>query len=392
MFNFILLALGIFALGCDDYIYAGLLPGISASLNASIAATAQGASAFGMAYVGALPVCIYLLSRYRALQILHIALITFVAGTLCTFVATSLPVFLLGRTLAGLGEGLYLPLAIAAAAELAPPQSKGRALSLAWGANSAGAVIGIPIGLWLADAYGWRASVGMILVLGLLPLVGLMSRRLELTVETPPSLREQVSFLVDPGVMSVIGVTLLTTTAGLGLYVYTVPILEGAAVTSAPALTLWNVGGLLGSLLIGDVVDRVGNAQKVMAGVLLVFFAVFVSIPMLRMIPLVGLLPFLLWGLMGWSTMTPQQYRLSQLKPGRDATLVALNSSAASLGAVAGAALGGLAISANVDATLLPYLASVLLLLALLWQLWLIQRPSRAEGATEGAGVGSAAE
>jgi predicted MFS family arabinose efflux permease len=135
---------------------------------------------------------------------------------------------------------------------------------------------------------------------------------------------------------------------------------------------------LIGSLSIGYVVDRVENPQWVMAAVLAVLLATFLSIPILRSIPLVGLLPFLLWGTMGWSTMTPQQYRLSQLKPDRDATLVALNSSAASLGAVAGAALGGLALTAGFNAIHLPYLAAVLLFAALAWQLLLIQRQARA--------------
>ena len=30
-----------------------------------------------------------------------------------------------------------------------------------WSSNSAGAVIGVPLGLWLADRMGWRASATM---------------------------------------------------------------------------------------------------------------------------------------------------------------------------------------------------------------------------------------
>lgn len=374
MRNFIFLAMGIFALGCDDYIFAGLLPGISASFAASIVEAAQGISVYGITYVAALPLCIYLLSKRPASQILLLALLTFVLGTLVTFLANGLWVYWTGRAIAGLGAGLYLPLAIASAGELVEPAAKGRAISLAWGSNSAGAVIGIPVGLWLAEQTSWRVAVAMILGLSALALLGLMTQPLKVKVAAPPSLREQLSFLVDPGVMSVIGVTLLTTVAGLGLYVYTVPILTGSPISPDTALTLWNVGGLLGSISIGYVVDRVENPMWVMAGVLLVLLATFISIPLLRSLPLIGLLPFFIWGFAGWSTMTPQQYRLSQLKPERDATLVALNSSAASLGTVAGTALGGLALTFGFSEVHLPYLAAVLLLSALLWQLLLIQR------------------
>lgn len=78
---------------------------------------------------------------------------------------------------------------------------------------------------------------------------------------------------------------------------------------------------------------------------------------------------------MGWSTMTPQQYRLSQIKPGHDTTLVALNSSAVSLGGVGGAALGGLIIESGLDPRNLPYIAASVIVCALVWQLSLIRRP-----------------
>jgi predicted MFS family arabinose efflux permease len=141
------------------------------------------------------------------------------------------------------------------------------------------------------------------------------------------------------------------------------------------ALTLWNVGGLIGSLCIGYVVDRMGKPKCVMAMIMTTLLAMYLLVPVLRSVPVLGLIPFLIWGAMGWSTMTPQQYRLSQLKPGHEATLVALNSSAVSLGGVAGAALGGLVIESGLDPKNLPYVAAGLIFCALVWQLKLIRRP-----------------
>lgn len=382
MKNFIFLAAGIFALGCDDYIFAGLLPGISNSFESSIAGAAQGTTVHEFGYVAALPLCVYLLSKRAVPQILMLALLTFTVGLLITLLSTNLPVHIVGRAITGLGAGLYLPLAIASAGELVDPSAKGRALSLAWGSNSAGAVIGIPIGLWLAEKAGWRASVGMILLLSVIALVGLMSQKLELKVVAPPSLREQLSLLVDRGVMSIIGITLLSTTACLGLYVYTTPILSGSSVSPDFALTLWNIGGLIGTFAVGYFVDRIQNPQWVMAALLTGLMLTLIAIPSMRSVPTLGLLPFLIWGIMGWSTITPQQYLLGQLKPDRDATLVALNSSATCIGTVAGAALGGLALTGGLNAIHLPYLAAALLFCALAWQLVQIQRRTRLESAS----------
>lgn len=374
MFRFIFLAAGMFALGCEDYIFAGLLPGISDSFHSSITAAAQGISVHEITYVGALPTCVLLLTRKSSRFVLLLALITFILGNLITLVSTNLLIYIFGRGIAGFGAGLYLPLAIATAGEMVAPSAKGRALSLAWGSNAAGAVIGIPIGLWLAEQTNWRMSVGMILLLSVVALLGLLLSNLDLKVSTPPSLREQASLLVDRNVMSIIGITLLAATSGFGLYVYTVPMLSESPNSPVFALSLWNVGGLIGSLCIGYFVDRIGKPQWVMAMILMVLLSMYLLIPVLRPIPVLGLLPFLVWGAMGWSTMTPQQYRLSELKPGHDAALVALNSSAVSLGGVAGAALGGLAIEGGLDPKNLPYAAAALVVSALVWQFTLIRR------------------
>lgn len=375
MINFLFLAAGMFALGCDDYIFAGLLPGISESFQSSVTAAAQGISVHGIAYVGALPLCVFLLTKKKARFVLLLALGIFIVGNLITLLSTNLMMYIIGRSVAGIGAGLYLPLAIATASELAPSSAKGRMLSLAWGANAAGAVIGIPIGLWLAETTNWRVSIGMILFLSIVALLGLVSRKLDLKISTPPSLLAQARLLVDSRVMSVVGITLLTATSGFGLYVYASSILANSVTSPASALSLWNIGGLLGSLSVGYVVDRIGKPQWVMAMILITLLTMYILIPVTRSIPILGLVPFLIWGAMGWSTMTPQQYHLSVLKPGHDATLVALNSSAVSLGGVAGAALGGIIIESGFEPKNIPYAAAILVFCAFVWQINLIRRP-----------------
>ncbi len=374
MANFFYLAAGLFALGCDDYIFAGLLPGIASSFRSSIAGVAQGISIYGVTFVGALPVCVYLLTKKSTEKVLLLALAVFVAGNLMTLLSPSLGIYILGRAVVGVGAGLFLPLAIATAGGLVDDKMKGRALSFAWGANVAGAVVGIPAGLWLAEKTNWRMSVGFILFMSMVAFVGLVSRNLNLKAFAPPTLREQVGLLGDRGVMSVVGITFVIATSGLGLYVYTTSILAGSVTSPTHALSLWNVGGLIGSVTVGYFLDRMRNQQTLMLMILSTLVGVFLLIPVLRSIPFFGLLPFAFWGALGWSTVTPQQFRLNQLKPGNEAILVALNSSAASLGCVFGTALGGLALARGLRAKDLPYAAAGLLFCALIWQILLIYR------------------
>lgn len=376
------LAAGMFTLGCDDYVVAGLLPGLGASLHTSMAGAAQGITAFNFTYMVCAPAFAIALARQPARRVLLAALVVFAAGNVLTLAATDLATYLASRAIAGVGGGMFLPVAVAAAARMVAPEAQGRALGLIWGANSAGAVIGVPSGLWLADRLGWQATIGLILAMGLVTLAGIALRQPEVRVDAPPSLDEQARLLADRRVLAIIGVTGLTAAGSLGLYAFVAPMQAGLAISSAAALTAWNVGGLIGSLAIGAVADQVPNARALMAGVLVALAASVLAVPALGGVALLGLVPYALWGAMGWATVTPQQLALIALEPGHEATLVALNSSAIGLGSVVGPALGGLALAAGGEARHLPYAAGALLLVALAWQLAQLGRqPAAAEAA-----------
>jgi predicted MFS family arabinose efflux permease len=229
---------------------------------------------------------------------------------------------------------------------------------------------------------GWQATIGLILVLGVLTLAGIALRQPNLQVAAPPTFRDQLGFLVDRRVLATIGVTCLTAAGSLGLYAFIAPLQAGLPNSADAALTLWNVGGLIGSFGIGFVEDHLRNPRVVMAGILVALVGAIVALPTLGAVPLLGLLPFLVWGALGWSVMTPQQLSLIELEPGHEATVVALNSSAVGLGSVFGPALGGLALAGGLEARSLPYAAAGILLCALLWQLVLVQqRQPRQEAA-----------
>lgn len=366
------LAAGMFVMGCDDYVVAGLLPGLSASLGTSMAGAAQGITAFNFTYLVCAPIFAILLARKPARQLLVLALAVFAVGNVLTLLSPNLAAYLVSRAIAGIGAGMYLPIAVAAAAELVEPEAAGRALGLIWGANSAGAVIGVPAGLWLAEKVGWQATIGLILALGAITLLGVAIRQPNLQVAAPPSLGEQLRFLVDRRVLSIIGVTCLTAAGSLGLYTYIAPLQAGMVNSADAALTLWNIGGLIGSFGIGYVIDRMRNPRMVMAAILVTLLVAIISLPSVGAVPVLGLLPFLLWGAMGWAVMTPQQLSLIELAPGHEAAVVALNSSAVGLGSVFGPALGGLALAGGLDARYLPYASGGLILCTLAWQVVLI--------------------
>lgn len=373
------LAAGMFAMGFEDYLFAGLLPGISISLHTSVVAAAQGCTIYGLAYILSVPLCAFLSSKKPARFVLITALIFFIFGNVMTLLSTDLIVYLISRFVAGLGGGLFLPVAVAAGIQLAETGFRGRALSVMWGSNSVGAVVGVPLGLWVADRMGWKTTLVLILILATFALFGLLFRKQVLSVEvSPPSLNDQFNLLLNRRVLAVIGVTFLTATGCLGLYSYISQVLSETPNSSDIAFSLWSIGGLIGSIGVGYVVDRLGKPQVVMMLILAILLLTITTIPTFRWVPVLGLLPFLIWGAMGWASVTPQQYSLIQIKADHEAILVALNSSVVSLGSAVGTALGGVVLTGGLSPGKLPYVTAVFVLTALVCQIFLVRRNSLA--------------
>ena len=369
------LASGMFAMGFEDYLFAGLLPGISVSLHTSVVAVAQGCAIFGLAYVLSIPLCAFMLSKRPARHVLITALLLFIAGNMITLLSTNLTIYIVSRFIAGGGGGLFLPVAVAAGTQLVEPRFQGRALSIMWSFNSAGAVVGVPLGLWIASRMGWRAAIILILILSTIALVSIVIHKQSLRVEAPPpSLGNQFRLLMNRRVLAVIGVTFLTASGCLGLYPYITQVLSGTKNSSEVAFSLWSIGGLIGSTGIGYVTDRFGKPQVVMAIILSILMLSITAIPTLRWFPVLGLLPFLIWGGMGWASVPTQQHSLIKIKADHEAILVALNSSAVSLGGVVGTALGGIALASGFAAEKLPYVTSIFVFCALVCQMLLIKK------------------
>ena len=316
------------ALGLDAYMIAGLLPAIAENLAATEGVTGLGVTAFTGAYAVAGPLLAGAAGR-RSKRGLAIALSMFTLGNLVTAGAPNIAVFLIARVIAG------------------------------------------PLGLLLGGLTSWRVSILLITIVGALALIGIFSswgRELP-GVDAPSLVARLRSIGSGPNLMTVT-VTLFTGIASLGLYTYIASLLGDTGLASHPTAGIWawGVGGAVGVMLIGRLVDRVGDSLRVTAVILALLTIVLV---VLGTGPAVWLLAAALfaWGALGWSSLAPQQDTLLATNPRDGATAVAANASANYLGSAIGSALGAGVLAIGVTGTNLALLAAIPALLALALQL-----------------------
>ncbi|WBA17034.1 MFS transporter [Salinivibrio kushneri] len=377
MKNILFLPIAMFAFGMDAYVVAGIIPEISTSFQITEAQTAQMVTAFTLCYALSAPILATLLAGFPTKKALVLSMLVFIAANLVTIFSTHLTMLLASRALAGIGAGIFSPLAAASAASLVPAEKKGRALGLLLGGMSAGTVVGVPAGLALATWLGWQGVFTVVIGIALIGLIGVMLGVPQICVAPPPSLKARVTLLASRSVSATISVTFLTAVASLGLYSYLAPVITGITQQTnlTPYLWVWGLGGMVGSFTIGHLIDWVKRPRAILLGVLTLMCVAIFSIPNSLPLPsIIAFVPFFLWGAAGWSSLAPQQHTLISLQPEQSAAVVALNSSSNYLGGAVGTLLGGLWLGHGLSVIQLVYAAAAVAAVAIVIQVGILRQ------------------
>src|SRR5215467_14611921 len=161
----ILLTLGMFALGTDAFIVAGVLPVIARETGVTAGLVGQLVTVFALTYGLGAPVLAATTSRWPRHRVLLGALGLLGLANLASALAPTFPILMLTRILAGCFAATYTPLAFGVGIELAPPAKRGRALALVVSGLNLATVLGAPFGTWIGEQFGWRLSFSLVALL-----------------------------------------------------------------------------------------------------------------------------------------------------------------------------------------------------------------------------------
>ena len=225
----LLLAFGMFAIGTDAFVIAGVLPVVAREMGVTESAAGQLVTIFSLAYGLGAPIIAALTQRIPSNRVLLFSLSAFLLTNVGSALAPTFPLLLLTRLLGGFLVAAYASLAFVVGTQLAPSAMKGRALGqVAIGYTSA-TVLGAPLGTWIGEHAGWRMTFVLVAVLAAVALVGLMLAGLPKT-QLPPALPFKARFapIADLRVVLALVPALLWNMAIFLIYTY-------LSLTPAPA-------------------------------------------------------------------------------------------------------------------------------------------------------------
>ncbi|MCX4097594.1 MFS transporter [Nocardia sp. alder85J] len=379
----LLLTIGSFTLGLDAFVVAGILPVIGADLHLSVATVGQMVTVFTLSYALLSPLFATVAAGRSVRGILLLALAVFTLGNVLTALSSTLWVLLLARALAGMGAGLYAPMSATAAVGLLSPERRGRALAMITGGMSSGVVVGVPLGLVLSAHTSWRWTIWLVVALTLVAAIGIAALLPGLRITaSAPSLRARAAVLADRRVLAVAGIMICASSTSVGMYTY-LSVLLGHTLhpgSLGPYLWTWGVGGLVGSLAVGYVIDRWADTRALVSVINGTLGIALLILP-LAAHSVLALLPVLLvWGAAGWGSLAPQQHRMLAIRPEDGAVAVSLNSSAMYLGNAIGSGVGGTLLGAGLPIMVLPLVLGAVAALSAVVNL-LVTPPARSSAA-----------
>ncbi|MEU2723229.1 MFS transporter [Streptomyces smyrnaeus] len=362
------LAVGVFVVGTGEFVLAGLLPMLSASLDISMAVAGQVITVFALSCAVAAPVLTTLTARWPRRRVLLLAVLTYLVGSLGTALAPSYTVVLAAQIVAATGVGVFVPTASVTAAALVPPERSGRAIATTVTGFTAAVTLGAPLGTMLGELLGWRATLwfaAVLAALGMLGIRALLPR--DLSVPAPTGLRQRLRPLTQGRILATLGTTLVGFTAVYIPYTYIGAVFEpatsGDGIRLSVLMCALGVIGTAGNLAAGALADRIGSRRVVAAA--LAWLTVSLLVLPLTTSNFAGAIALILcYGVAAFAITTPQQHRLLALEPGSASVLVSLNQAILYLAIALSGAVGGIGI-AWVGTNNLSLIAAVLAALAL---------------------------
>lgn len=362
----LVLALGMFALGTDTFVVAGVLPKIAHDFGVDIGIAGQLTTVYAVAYALLAPTVAAAAANVPRKRLMLSGLTVFVLANLATALAPSFTVALISRVFAGLGAAMYAPTATGAGATIVAPERRGQAIAIIIAGLTAATALGSPIGTVIGGLNDWRWTMYFVSAIGLLAGLGILILLHQVPSLPKIGLKARLTPMRDPRV----GWTLLTTFLGMTgnflVYIYFSVVFDRVltnAVVFGALLVVWGASGTVTNVALARVLDRV-SATSLMFAVLAIQAVDMLLLPWASGSLWPAAVAIAIWGAAGWGIQGPQQYRLVSVAPTIAPIVLGLNTAATYLGVTTAGVVGAIGLHV-VGAHYLSFLSAGIFVLAI---------------------------
>ncbi len=371
------LTVSAFAIGTTEFVIVGLLPTIAADLQVSLPAAGLLVSLYALGVAVGAPLLTALTGRVPRKSLLLALMVLFSLGNLLAWQAPGYASLITARILTGLAHGVFFSIGSTIATSLVSREKAASAIATMFSGLTVALVTGVPLGTWLGQHFGWRATFLVVALLGMVAFVAsLLFVPRAIRQQAPASLLRQLEVLTKPRLLLVYAKTALGYGGSFVAFTFLVPILQQVSGFSANAVSLvlvvYGVSVAFGNLWGGRLADRHGPIRALQVIFLLLALVLF-ALTFTAANAYLALATVLVWGAVAFGNVPGLQvYIVQQAErhaPHAVDVASGLNIAAFNLGIAGGAWVGG-RIVAEAGLMTTPWVGGLIVLLALAVTTW----------------------
>ncbi len=341
-----------FMLGMSEFIMVGILPDIAVGLKVSEVTVGNLVSLFAFVYAPVTPLGSALSARFPRFAT-HMTLIgVFLAGNLLCAFAPNYAVLMAGRILIALVSGTLVAIAMTYAPDVTTDTFRTKFIAWVFSGFSIASVVGVPVGTWVANAFGWRWAFHLVNALTVVLIIGMVA------VLPRNSHAAKIGFLsqfrlffdrrIQLGVLDVV----CGAAASYVFYTYLTPIMRDEVHVPeqylSVGLMIFGAACLWSNLYGGKLADR-GRGVEPLTHIRPIYCAhavLMASLIVAHWVPVYGALLLVVLGMFMYLQNSASQVLYmdvaSQSHPGSLNLAASLNSMSFNIGIALGSAVGGL--------------------------------------------------
>lgn len=340
-----------FMLGMSEFIMVGILPDIAVGLKVSEVTVGNLVSLFAFVYAPVTPLGSALSARFPRFAT-HMTLIgVFLAGNLLCAFAPNYAVLMAGRILIALVSGTLVAIAMTYAPDVTTDTFRTKFIAWVFSGFSIASVVGVPVGTWVANAFGWRWAFHLVNALTVVLIIGMVA------VLPRNSHAAKIGFLsqfrlffdrcIQLGVLDVV----CGAAASYVFYTYLTPIMRDEVHVPeqylSVGLVIFGAACLWSNLYGGKLADR-GRGVEPLTHIRPIYCAhavLMASLIVAHWVPVYGALLLVVLGMFMYLQNSASQVLYmdvaSQSHPGSLNLAASLNSMSFNIGIAIGSAVGG---------------------------------------------------
>ena len=160
------LTLSAFAIGTTEFVIVGLIPTIAQDLDVALPSAGLLVSLYAVGVAIGAAVLTALTGRWRRKRVLLALMGLFIVGNLIAWWAPNYGSLIIARLLTGLAHGIFFSIGTTVATSLVAKDKEASAIAVMFTGLTVALVSGVPLGTFIGQTLGWRATFLVVATLG----------------------------------------------------------------------------------------------------------------------------------------------------------------------------------------------------------------------------------